>query len=169
MGQFHRKAKNCMKTFNFDYDNVAGIVCMYAIPVDSVTKLHVAPVTKEVSLNLKAWEEVIQIPVYKGDSFKTEEKMSIEEGGCVWNVTVSGIIPKRCRLSEQYIALLEHGEWLALTQDANGVVVLWGTVEVPLLFTHSRSTGTTGEMNGAGFTFSGKEPVASYILSSFPE
>lgn len=158
-----------MKTFMFDYDNVPGIASMYAIPVDSFVKSVYDMVTGTCTVSLTNEDEIIQIPVYCGDSFVVKEVQSLEDGGELWNVDISGIIPKRCALSEKEIRILERGEWLALTQDSNGCIVLSGTKEVPLKFEHSRTTGTSGEMNGSSFAFHAKESEPSCVLSMLPE
>lgn len=158
-----------MKTFDFDYDNLSGISLMYAIPVSSFNSCVQDPITLWHQLALINAEQVIDIPVYGGDSFCFNEVQSVEDGGDLWEVTVSGIIPKRYKLAESDMNVLEHGEWLVLTRDANGTIVLAGTTDVPLKFTHSRTTGTSGEMNGTRFSFGAKEASPSIVLSGLPE
>lgn len=157
-----------MRTFNFDYDNLGGISLMYAIPVSMFGSCIQNPIDLSYQLQLTDVGRIIDIPVYSGDSFIFNESQSVEDGGDIWDIAVSGIIPKRCELTEALMNVLERGDWLVLHRDANGTIVLSGTVDVPLKFTHSRTTGTTGEMNGSKFTFSAKEPSPSVVISSLP-
>lgn len=157
-----------MKTLTFDFDNLHGISNMYAVPVASVYNCVQNPMTGAVVLTLTSSTDVIQIPVYQGDSFKTGEVHQLADGGDCWDVTISGIIPKRCALNENVIQTLERGEWLVVVQDANGVMVLYGSTDVPLKFTHSRTSGSSGELNGSGFSFSVRESAPSMVLSSLP-
>lgn len=168
MGQFHSKVKKRMKILVFDFDNLHGISNMYAVPVASVSKCERNLMTGDVILILNNPDGVIEIPIYQGDSFKTEEVHQLADGGDCWDVKISGIIPKRCALNENVIQTLERGEWLVLAQDANGVIVMYGSTDVPLKFTHSRSSGSSGELNGSGFSFSAREPAPSMVLSSLP-
>ena len=168
MGQFHSKVKKRMKTFDFDYDNLSGISLMYAIPISSFYSCIKDPIQQTYQLQLGAAVNIIDIPVYSDDSFSFSESQSVEDGGDLWNVSVSGIIPKRCQLTESLMNILERGEWLVLHRDANGTIVLSGTTDVPLKFTHARTTGSTGDMNGSQFTFSAKEPSPPVVISSLP-
>lgn len=106
--------------------------------------------------------------LYIGDSFKHKEVQNFEDGGDCWDVTVYGIIPKRCQINEATIHILERGEWLIITRDANGIIILSGTVDVPLKFIHSRTTGTSSDMNGSRFTFQARQSEPSVILASLP-
>ena len=157
-----------MKTLIFDFDNVHGIATMYAVPATAVSKCVRNPMTGDVILRLTDSDNVIEIPTYQGDRFKTEEVHQLTDGGDCWDVKISGIIPKRCALNETVIQKLERGEWIVLAQDANGVIVIYGTTDVPLKFTHSRSSGSSGELNGSAFTFSAKESAPSMVLSALP-
>ena len=168
MGQSHNKVKKRMKILIFDFDNLHGIANMYAVPVGCVNKCVRNPMTGDVILNLTNSDDVIEIPIYQGDSFKTEEVHQLADGGDGWDVKVSGIIPKRCSLNENVIQTLERGEWIVLAQDANGVIVLYGSIEVPLKFTHSRSSGSSGDINGSKFTFSAIESAPSLVLAELP-
>ena len=157
-----------MKILIFDFDNVHGIANMYAVPAAAVSKCERNPMTGDVILRLTGSDDVIEIPTYQGDRFKTEEVHQLTDGGDCWDVKISGIIPKRCALNENVIQTLERGEWLVLAQDANGVIVMYGSKDVPLKFTHSRSSGSSGELNGSAFVFSAKESAPSVVLSELP-
>ena len=157
-----------MKTLIFDFDNVHGIANMYAVPATAISKCVRNPMTGDVILILTDSDNVIEIPTYQGDRFKTEEVHQLADGGDCWEVKISGIIPKRCALNETVIQKLERGEWLVLAQDANGEIVIYGTTDVPLKFTHSRSSGSSGELNGSAFSFSAKESAPSMVLSALP-
>ena len=84
-----------MKTLIFDFDNVHGIANMYAVPAAAVSKCERNPMTGDVILRLTGSDDVIEIPTYQGDHFKTEEVHQLTDGGDCWDVKVSGIIPKR--------------------------------------------------------------------------
>lgn len=166
MGQFHSKEKKRMKALTFDYDNLQGIASIYAIPVSSYLRITPDYVDQTLLLELIKREMIITIPVYAGDSFQFSESQSLEDGGDVWEVAITGVIPKRCPLNEKHMNTLERGDWLVLSQDSNGTVTLSGTTDVPLKFTHSRTTGSSSELNGSHFTFSAKEPDPSLIVSN---
>lgn len=166
MGQSHSKERKRMKTLTFDYDNLQGIASIYAIPVSSYLRITPNYVDETLLLELIRREMIISIPVYAGDSFLFSEAQSLEDGGNIWEVSITGIIPKRCRLNEKQLNTLERGDWLILSQDSNGTVTLSGTTDVPLKFTHSRTTGTSSDMNGSHFTFSAKESEPSLVISN---
>ena len=157
-----------MRIVIFDFDNLYGISNIYAVPTSSISKCQQNPMTGDVLITLTNSDDVIEIPVYQGDRFRTEENHRLADGGDCWDVKVSGIIPKRCSLNENVIQTLERGEWIVLAQDANGVIVLYGSTEVPLKFTHSRSSGSSGDINGSKFTFSAIESAPSMVLSELP-
>ena len=157
-----------MKTLNFDYDNMPGVSLMYAVPTTSFYQCLQNPMTGDCTLTLVNPDDIIEIPIYIGDSFKHEEVQQFEDGGDCWDVTVSGIIPKRCQINESIIHRLERGEWITVTRDANGIILLSGTVDVPLKFVHSRTTGTSGDMNGSKFTFQSRQSEPSVVLASLP-
>ena len=121
-----------MRTLTFDFDNLHGIANMYAIPIASVYQCVQNPLTGQATLTLNDSVMVVQIPVYRGDRFKIDEVQKLVDGGDCWEVTIAGIIPKRCSLNDGVIQDLERGEWIVLSQDANGVIVLYGSTEVPL-------------------------------------
>lgn len=155
-----------MKTLSFDYDNVSGISLIYAVPVSSFLRMTSDPINESTLVELIKRDAIISIPVYAGDSFVFTEIQSLEDGGEAWQVSIEGIIPTHCRLNERHIRALEQGDWLILSRDSNGIVTLSGTTDVPLKFTHSRTTGTSSELNGSRFTFSGKESEPSIIISN---
>lgn len=157
-----------MRTLTFDFDNLHGIANMYAIPIASVYQCVQNPLTGQATLTLNDSVMVVQIPVYRGDRFKIDEVQKLVDGGDCWEVTIAGIIPKRCSLNDSVIQDLERGEWIVLSQDANGVIVLYGSTDVPLKFTHSRSSGSSGDINGSKFTFSAIESAPSLVLAELP-
>lgn len=154
-----------MKTLSFDFDNVAGLSLLYAIPVSSFP-LVTCNGDGTCSIGLAATDSIISIPIYRGDAFSHIETQELEDGGEMWDVAINGIIPKRCALNEASLASLERGDWLVLSRDANGVVSLSGTSDVPLKFKHTRSSGSSGEINGSSFTFFGKQAEPSKLITT---
>lgn len=166
MGQFHSQAKKYMKTIQFDFDNVGGITRVYAIPVTSFLRLRKDYINEKQYLEVRRRTDIVAIPVYADSSFSFNETQSQEEGGDLWTVEITGLIPKRSRLNEITVRILERGEWLVLLQDCNGDIVLAGTTEMPLRFSSARTTGTETEINGNRFTFAGVEPDPSVIVDN---
>lgn len=155
-----------MRKINYSYQNMAGVIAIYAVPADWFVK----PI--ESYRQYSAWSAIfdedgtIAIPVYQGDRFAFVENQSLEEGGMLFNTQISGIIPMQSidPLSESYIDELMRGEWIVITQDANGDTLLCGTTDVPMIFTANNTTGSSSELNGRSFTFTSKNAAPSIKL-----
>lgn len=153
-----------MKTIQFDFDNVPGITAVYAIPLTSFVGIAYNPIFyHEAYPLLIRTEEIVQIPVFADSSFSFTEKQSREDGGELWAVEITGMIPKMHPLNDATIRTLERGDWLVMHRDANGSVQLSGTKDVPLHFLSNKSSGQSST-NGNSFLFSGSEPEPSLFI-----
>ena len=152
-----------MKTIDFNFDNVGGMAHLYLIEAAAISAVNTNVSSGKVLPVLDNGATIYNIKVY-GDSFVFSEVMSVEDSGDVFNVIISGFIPKLDNLVD--IAKLERGEWLALHQDANGNIILSGTRDVPLRFLSSKSTGSGSAKNATAFTIQGKEPTPSMMAES---
>lgn len=152
-----------MKTIDFDFDNVGGMAHLYLIDAAAISAINTNVSSGKVLPVLDNGATIYNIKVY-GEGFVFSEVMSIEDSGNVFNVAISGFIPKLDNLVD--IAKLEKGEWLALHQDANGNIILSGTRDVPLRFLSSKSTGSGSAKNATAFTLQAKEPSPSMMAES---
>lgn len=157
-----------MRTFDFWGDNIPGISLMYAIPVAALVRLDRNPVNGQTAMLLTGLDDIIDIPVLAGDSFQVSEIHSLADGGELWDISISGFIPKRYQLSENTIRTLEQGDWFTMVRDANGVITLFGSSDIPLKFSHSRNTGNSTERNGSRFIMKAKQSQPSVILNALP-
>ena len=153
-----------MKTIEFDYNNRPGISRIYAIPVTSFLRIRKDYKKQTDFLEVKNRDEIIEIPVHTG-TFLFTESQTTEEAGETFNVAIDGCIPKLSMLNDAIVRKLERGEWLILHQDNNGTIHLSGSVDDPLNFHSSKSTGSGAEaVNGNAFKFSGITPDSSLII-----
>ena len=153
-----------MKTIDFNFDNVGGMAHLYLLEAAAISAINTNVSSGKVLPVLENGATIYNIIVYGGDSFVFSEVMSVEDSGDVFNVAISGFIPKLDNLVD--IAKLEKGEWLALHQDANGNIILSGTRDVPLRFLSSKSTGSGSAKNATAFTLQAKEPSPSMMAES---
>lgn len=153
-----------MKTLIFDFDNRPGLARMYAIPPESFRRLRYDYNRSVKHLEVVGRTNIIEIPIFADNSFAVSEKQSSADGGNLWEVSISGYIPKN--ENSHIVELLERGDWLVICQDQNGTVKLYGTVEIPLRFLSDKSSGSPSVMNGIRFTFSSKESEPSVTLAN---
>lgn len=154
-----------MKTINFDFENVGGVRECYAIPPSSFKRIRTDYVNNLNYIELSDRTNIIAIPMYANDTFVFSEEKTIAEGGEYWDVDIEGVIPKLCNMNKSLLATLERGEWMVLSKDNNDVVHLSGSVDVPLRFDDTKSSGTSyTDRNGISFKFIGKQPCESVII-----
>lgn len=153
-----------MNRIDFDFDNVGGISRMYAIDVRGVHALTPNVLTGRYRLSLHRDAAVIEIPVYAPDSTSFSERQQLDDAGDVFHVSISGFIPRQNGAG--LVQALERGSWLVIHQDANGDILLSGSVDVPLVFTSDKSSGGDGGLNGNSFTFSAVEPAPSVLIDT---
>lgn len=153
-----------MKTLTFDYDNRPGLARMYAIPPESFRRLRYDYILSIQYIEVVGRDNIIEIPIFADNSFTVSEKQSSADGGDLWEVGISGCIPKN--ENAHIVELLERGDWLVICQDQNGTVKLYGSVDIPLRFLSDKSSGSPSAMNGIRFTFSAKEPEPSVTLAN---
>lgn len=150
-----------MKTIDFNFDNVGGMVHLYLIDVAAIRTINTNISSGKVVPVLKQGATIYDIKVYDDQYFQFNETMSVEDTGSVWDINIQGFIPRLDNLVD--IANLERGEWMALHQDANGNVILSGTKEIPLRFI---STKSTSGRNATAFSLSAKGPEPSLMAES---
>lgn len=153
-----------MKTLTFDFDNRPGLARILVIPPKSFRRLRYDYIMSIQHLEVVDRANIIEIPIFADNSFAVSEKQSSADGGDLWDVNISGCIPKN--ENTHIVELLERGDWLVICQDQNGTVKLYGTVDVPLRFLSDKSSGSPSAMNGIRFTFSAKEPEPSVTLAN---
>ena len=142
-----------MKTISYNIDNVGGLGKMVAIPVGVFNRLRPDFSKSTLQVSVSDEDELVELPVVYNDAFVFTERQELGDGGQLWNVEISGVIPRNdtdSGIRQQ----LERGQWLVMHRDRNGCVLLSGSKDVPLLFSSVRSTGG---MNGNAFKFSGQE------------
>ncbi|MEG1861013.1 MAG: hypothetical protein RR206_04910 [Bacteroidaceae bacterium] len=155
-----------MKTTKFDFDNVGGLARIFAIPTNSLLRIRRDYVRNKRYLEVKNRKQIVDVAIYADSSFSFSEEQTYEDGGLLYNVEISGVIPKIGAANDTVIRTLERGEWLVLHQDRNGTVQLSGTLEVPLRFASSKTSGDTADsLSGYAFKFTASEPDGSMIIT----
>ena len=166
MGQSPKMAKKHMKTISFNPDNIGGVALIFAIPVSAFIRVKKDYVSGLSYVSVSSKDDIIQIPVINDSSFSFIESQSLESGGDMYAVKISGVIP-RIDISDDIRRELERGEWMVMHADANGSFRISGSEDVPLIFSSSRSTGgSPSSLNGNSFSFSGNEPDPSEEVQS---
>lgn len=156
-----------MKKLTKSIGNVGGVTSAYAIPVSDFNKVTYNPTSGKISLTLKSLDNVIEIECYKGELFT--EVLDETDEGLLYHPLFSGKIFSVNREKTIILSTLAGGEWLLLHHDKNGQMKLSGTVDVPLSFTYSDSTGDDGSCDGGiSYQFSAHEPQASVHVDYSP-
>ena len=149
-----------MKTINLPNDNVGGISAIYLTATDNILLYHRD--YDSVQLELIDKEAIIMLPYQAGDTYRFSEKMTIEEGGPTFEVTIEGVMPTASSTSDTTIREIISKQWLALAKDNNGHQRLVGSLDVPLSFSFDYSTGQKGERNGMTCSVSSKQDHGSF-------
>lgn len=155
-----------MKTLEFDYYNVGGLLHVYAIPPTSLRRIRKDYVGGLNYIELQQRDDVIEIPVLPDSSYSFSEDKEFADGGDSWNIAVSGIIPKMQTGNSDMMELLDRGEWYVLAVDQNGEAHLCGTETCLMRFDRNGTTGGTyAERNGISFTFTCRQESPSVYIA----
>lgn len=154
-----------MKTIDFDFNNVGGMSRLYLIDIAGLVRCDVNVKNRHVRPVLTSENMMYNIGVLSGDDFVFTENLLQEDGGEVFDVAISGFLPKMNNLVT--VSILERKEWIAVHQDANGNIMVSGTKEMPLRFITSKTTGTTQTRNATAFTISGKVTTSSQVCEGW--
>ena len=158
-----------MKKIDFDFDNVGGLAHLYLIDASALLRCDVNVKNGYVRPVIASENMIYDIAVYAGDNFAFTENLLEEDTGEVYDVAISGFIPKMDNIMT--VAEMERKEWIAVHQDANGNLLISGTKEMPLRFITNKTTGTAPTRNATAFTLVGKltcpsKACDSWVLSS---
>lgn len=155
-----------MKQLNFDTDNIGGLQKVYALPPGSYS-LAKNYVSNAYTLTIADTSQVVEIETFADGTYSFTESHGRDEHGDWWQPTIVGQIPKHSHGNAALIEELERGQWVVLCKDNNGVLRLAGDDQTPLTFATEATTGAvTTDMNGTGFTFTGKLGKPSVVVSS---
>ncbi|MBQ9641870.1 MAG: hypothetical protein IJV06_09995 [Bacteroidaceae bacterium] len=149
-----------MKRISYSMDNVGGLGRIVAIPAEVFNRLQPDFSKGTVRVSVSDEEMLVELPVFYNAAFVFTEQQELGDGGQLWNVEISGVIPRN-DTDSGIRQRLERGQWLVMHRDRNGCVLLSGTKDVPLLFSSGRSSGGNAGMNGDAFRFSAQEPGPS--------
>ena len=154
-----------MKKIEFNFENVGGLAEIYAIPPADLLRLRHDYVGDTYNVELRTRDNIIVIPVFGDRSFVFSEEKGQVDGGDYWDVSIEGVIPSVNGKNQKLIEDLDRGEWLVVFKDNNGTVFLSGSVDVPLVFSGSKTSGDAyASLNGIEFSFTAKQPSPSVIL-----
>lgn len=147
-----------MKTFDFNFDQVAGMSRIYAIPAPHIREITTDPLTGYSRLSLTTSEGIIEIPVLSQQNTIFDEQQQTKEAVNMFNVSITVFIPRHT--NPALIRGLERGEWVVIHQDANGDILLSGTTDIPLTFQSHRQTTEQSPTGNYG-EFTAVEPEQS--------
>ena len=148
-----------MKTVDLIFDNIGGIRALYLLPKSDVQRIDTNFASEQVIVVMRTRVNIIKVEVPDNDTFLFREDMSIEDGGIQYSVAISGLV--QGRLASALVREMERGEWLAVHQDANGKILLSGTIDLPLRCVTQKSSGSTTTRNGVPFTLQATEAEPS--------
>lgn len=155
-----------MRKLHFDFENMGGLLSVYAIPVTSFVCTRKDYLTHLNYIEYTNSQNIIEIPVYADSTFYFNEDHTAGDAGDEYNVAVGGVIPKIMMENADDIEKLERGEWLVLHQDINGTVHLSGDKNVQMKFTTQKTTGSAAaDRNQIAFTFSCIQENPSVIIA----
>lgn len=154
-----------MKSIVFDFcSNLGGVNKMYAIPPALLESISHNYTEKKSYLNITDTDDMIEI-YCSIDTMQFSEKMEQSSAGAVYEVELTGVIPKSNALNQDEIARLESEYWLILFEDNNGNTRLAGNENSHLVFQRTDTTGKTmAARNQIEFTFSGSQSHACYFI-----
>ncbi len=156
-----------MKKLNFDFENMGGVIVLYAIPFTSFVRVRKDYPTGLNYLEYRKGQDIIEVPAYADDTFKFIENHTSGDAGDEYSVTIEGVIPKIMMGNAYDIETLERGEWIVLSQDRNGVAHLSGDDNVKMKFTTQKTTGSAAaERNQIAFSFSCVQENPSVIIAA---
>lgn len=156
-----------MKEITFDFNNIGGVLHLYAFPASTGLRIVTDYVTGTRTVMFRNRHDIISIEMYADDTFRFAETKDDSEGGVFYDIAISGVIPKWSPDNDVTIEDLERGEWMVMVKDNNGVVRLAGSEYALLRFNTVKDTGTTRtNRNGIAFTFTGKQPDPSLAVDA---
>lgn len=151
-----------MKTIELRFDNVGGMTHLYLFAANGLLRLDTSVTDGKVRPVLASGTTLYNIEVLAADSFQFSEQMDLADGGEVFDVDISGFIPRMD--NNVQVQELEQGEWIAIHQDANGCILMSGSKDVPLRLISDKTTGTSSIKNATKFNLKGLEPRASLVV-----
>lgn len=144
-----------MKAINYDFDNLGGLLKLYAIPPSSFVRVIQEYASQQNRLELRNREDIMEIPVYADSTYSYSEDKEVNDAGDCWNVSIEGVIPKTCSGNHRMLETLERELWYVLAVDGNGEAHWCGQEDALLIFnTHKSSGKSAADRNGTTFTFS---------------
>lgn len=159
-----------MKVINYDFDNVGGLLQIFAIPSTSFLCIRKDYVANLNYLELRSQDDLISIPVYANDTYMYSEDKTTTDAGDIWSVSVEGVIPKLYSYNKGLIEILERGLWYVLAVDGNGEVHWCGQEDALMLFNTQKTSGqTAANRNGITFTFSCVQDEPTIFITDLEE
>lgn len=159
-----------MKIINCDFDNIGGLLQIYAVPPASFIRIRKDFVQQLNYLELKQRDEIISIPVYANDTYIYNEDKETTDAGDSWNVNVEGVIPRMRRYNQETIERLERNLWYLVAIDANGEVHWCGQEDALLLFSTQKTSGQSAvDRNGITFSFSCTQDEPTIFIAEIEE
>lgn len=154
-----------MKKIKFNFENVGGLAELYAFPPADLLRVRHDYIKGIDTVELRNRNNIVVVPVFGDRSFSFSEEKGLADGGVYWDVNIEGVIPNINFENQRLIETLDRGEWLVVSMDNNGIVHLSGTIDVPLQFSSSKSSGDSyASLNGIEFSFQCRQPSPSVIV-----
>lgn len=155
--------ENLIKKSN---QNLGGVVELMAIPVSSFLRIREDYKAGTKHLEVKERENIILMPAEPENKVKWEEVHELADGGDLWTIKVSGIVPNVDSVDHKLEERLQRGRWLVLTRTSNGCVRLSGSCDTPMRFITNTGTGeNAASLNAMAFSFECSQAEPSVVLS----
>ncbi len=148
-----------MKQLNKPFDNLGGLVKIWAIPASQFLAVG-------NSFSIGDTNNIYEL-YCSPDSmqYSTYSEKSIE--GTIYNATIKGFAPGNTDLLEITLRRMMTQKWVIITLDGNGKYLLAGSRRFPLTLSSKVDTGLdTSFRAGCKFSFSGKIPYALQIVGN---
>jgi hypothetical protein len=152
-----------MKKIEFDFLNIGGLQKIYAVPPASFLRVREDITSGNCYLDLTRLDDVIDVYLIY-DTAVFNEVQSRNTPGALYDVSISGIIPKSNPLNREQLLTLESAPFLVLFMDNNDNIRLAGNENNRLFFTRKETSGTLNSRNQIEFEFKGKQSHPCYFI-----
>lgn len=143
-----------MKKLDYTFDNIGGLMAIYAIPPESFIRLRKDYILNTYNLELRQRDNIIAIPVLDNGTYNMgiEQENSLQ--GDAWRTTIDGFIPAVNKAQSSLLSVLQQRAWYVLAVDQNGCYHFCGEADTLMRFKRTFTSGdNAAARNATSFTF----------------